>query len=128
MGGEEGLGYQTNPDIVTVMTKQGNEEISEHDIFQKIAGIPRQAGCNVIRSAITLWVLSGESTVPAWAKVSIVVALGYFLCPIDAIPDFLPGGYIDDLTAMTLLLGQLTAFTDGNIRERVEQLLPNSCK
>lgn len=106
------------------MTEQRYKEISEHDIFQKIAGIPRQAGCTVIRSAITLYVLLGESDVPAWAKVSIVAALGYFICPIDVIPDFLPGGYIDDLAAMTLLLGQLNVFIDSKTLERVDQLLP----
>ena len=110
------------------MTEHLNGEISEQDFFQKIAGVPIRAGCSVIRSAITLYVLLRESDIPAWAKVSIVAALAYFICPIDAIPDFLPGGYIDDLAAMTLLLGQLTAFTDGNIRERVDELLPNSCK
>lgn len=128
MARQEGLRDQTNQDIGHAMSNQSKEQISEHDFFQKIAGIPIQAGCNVIRSAITLWVLLGESTVPAWAKVSIVVALVYFISPIDVIPDFLPGGYLDDLAAMTLLLGQLTVFTDGNIRNRVGRLIPTYCK
>ena len=125
---QEGLRDKTNQDIGHSMTNQHNEKISEQDIFQKIARVPKQAGCAVIRSAVTLWVLLSDANVPAWAKVSIVVALGYFLCPIDAIPDFLPGGYIDDLAAMTLLLGHLNVFIGSNILERVEELLPNSCK
>lgn len=33
-------------------------------------------------------------------KAVLVGALLYFLSPIDAIPDFLPGGFADDLTVM----------------------------
>ena len=109
------------------MTEHLNGEISEQDFFQKIAGVPIRAGCSVIRSAITLYVLLRESDIPAWAKVSIVAALAYFICPIDAIPDFLPGGYIDDLAAMGLLIAQLEAYINDSIRERVDQLLPKYC-
>ncbi len=62
------------------------------------------------------------------AKISIVAALGYFISPIDAIPDFLPGGYVDDLGVMTLLLGQLDVFVDAEGSKRVAQLLPRSCQ
>ena len=109
------------------MTKQFNDEISEQNFFKKIAEVPIQAGCSVIRSAITLYALLVESDVPVWAKVSVVAALAYFICPIDAIPDFLPGGYMDDFSAMTLLLGQLHSYIDSNIRDRVEKLLPTYC-
>jgi uncharacterized membrane protein YkvA (DUF1232 family) len=106
------------------MTHHHKEEISDRDIWDKIVGVPRGAGSAVIRSAITLYVLLREADIPVWAKVSIVAALGYFICPFDAIPDFLPGGFIDDLAAMALLVGQLTSYIDDNIRERVERLLP----
>ena len=110
------------------MTKAGSGEISEQDFMQKIAGVPKQAGCSVIRSAVTLYVLLRTSNVPLWAKVSIVATLAYFISPIDAIPDFLPGGYIDDMAAMSLLLAQLDVFKDDEVLERVEQLLPRYCR
>jgi len=110
------------------MKKSDSEGISDHDFLHKISGVPKSAGCAVIRNAITLYVLLREPDVPAWAKMSIVVSLAYFISPIDAIPDFLPGGYIDDLAAMTLLLGQLDVFIDAKGLERVEQLLPRFCR
>lgn len=102
--------------------------ISEHDFLEKLASVPRQAGCSVLRAAVTLYVLLGDMDVPVWAKVSIVAALGYFISPIDAVPDFLPGGYVDDLAVMTLLLGQLDVFLDAGKRKRVEQQLPTFCR
>ncbi len=110
------------------MTGHHKEGISDRDIWDKIAGVPRGAGSALIRSAVTLSVLLREAGIPVWVKVSIVAALGYFICPFDAIPDFLPGGFIDDLAAMALLLRQLKAFINGNIRERVEHLLPEYCR
>lgn len=108
--------------------KQENKEISDHDFLQKIAEVPKRAGCIVIRNAVTLYILLNESDIPGWAKVSIVAALTYFICPIDAIPDFLPGGYMDDLAAMTLLLGQLDVFMDARTLKLVEQRLPSFCQ
>ncbi len=37
----------------------------------------------------------------------IVAALGYFICPIDLISDFLPFDFVDDLAILTTTLGQV---------------------
>jgi len=102
--------------------------IYDPDLLRKITGMSRQAGCTVIRSAITLYVLLRESSAPLWVKGSILAALAYFICPLDAIPDFLPGGFLDDLAAMTLLLGQLRVFVDGTVQKRIDQLIPEHCR
>jgi uncharacterized membrane protein YkvA (DUF1232 family) len=105
-----------------------HDSISDQDFLGKIRKVPLQAGCAVLRAAVTLYVLLRDDDVPIWAKASIVAALGYFISPIDALPDFLPGGYGDDLAVMTLLLGQLDVFLDADGRKRVEELLPVSCR
>jgi uncharacterized membrane protein YkvA (DUF1232 family) len=33
---------------------------------------------------------------PRWAKLAAAGALAYFILPIDLIPDYLPGGFLDD--------------------------------
>ena len=48
-----------------------------------------------------------DDDTPTWAKATIVGALGYFISPIDAVPDILPVvGYSDDLA---VLVGALAA-------------------
>lgn len=37
-------------------------------------------------------------------KTILVAALVYFLSPLDAVPDFLPGGFADDITVMLAAL------------------------
>jgi len=110
------------------MNKPFNKEKLDRDFWQKIYKLPKSAGCAVISAAFKLYVLLNAPQVPAWAKVSIVVTIAYFLSPFDAIPDFLPGGYIDDMGAMTLLLGQLDVFMDTTTLGRAEQLLPKYCR
>ena len=44
--------------------------------------------------------------VPLATIVTIVIALGYLVCPIDLIPDWIPGiGYLDDAAVLSLAFG-----------------------
>ena len=106
----------------------GSESISEKSFFDKVAGVPKQAGCAVIRAAVTLWVLLGRSEVPVWAKASIVSALLYFISFLDFYPDFLPFGFADDFSVMALLIGELGMFLDENAMKEIEELLPRHCQ
>lgn len=48
--------------------------------------------------------------VPWGSMVMIVVAVIYFVSPIDLIPDFIPGvGYVDDLTVVAFVLRQISS-------------------
>ena len=52
--------------------------------------------------------LDGDT--PVWAKTVIVSALGYFITPLDAIPDLMPGvGFADDLGAVALAMATVLA-------------------
>jgi uncharacterized membrane protein YkvA (DUF1232 family) len=64
-----------------------------------------------------------------WAKTVIIGALGYLICPIDAIPDIIPGvGFTDDLAVMTLVVSQLYTYMNDDIRKKVETMLPARCR
>jgi len=112
------------------MTKKDcSDSFTDEGFWNKITRMPGDAGCAVLRAACTLYVLLRESSTPVWAKTAIIGALGYFIFPLDAIPDILPGiGYADDLAMMTLLLGQLYAFINQDIKDQVESMLPERCR
>ncbi len=42
-----------------------------------------------------------DPNTPIWVKSLIVPAIVYLISPFDAIPDFLPGGFVDDGTVIT---------------------------
>ena len=46
---------------------------------------------------------------------AIVGALGYFISPIDAVPDMLPGGLVDDGGVLALVVATLACCTDAAV-------------
>eukprot|EP01026_Neomeris_dumetosa_P004202 TRINITY_DN11124_c0_g1_i6.p2 TRINITY_DN11124_c0_g1~~TRINITY_DN11124_c0_g1_i6.p2 ORF type:complete len:108 (-),score=9.16 TRINITY_DN11124_c0_g1_i6:336-659(-) len=56
--------------------------------------------------------------------VTILGALGYFLLPLDLIPDVFPAlGFTDDLGALILALSQITYFLNDDIKFEAKQKL-----
>lgn len=101
---------------------------NEPAFWEKIGKLPRTISKEVIEKAVVLYVLLTEEDVPLWAKTSIVATLGYFVCPFDLIPDFLPGGFVDDLAAMAALVAELTIYVTPSVRRQVKDRLPNWCQ
>ena len=109
--------------------KDYSDSFSDENFWDKVTRMPETAGCSVLRAAYTLYALLRESSTPLWAKTTIIGALGYLICPIDAIPDILPGvGFTDDLAIMTLAVSQLYAHINDDIRKKVDSMLPERCR
>lgn len=78
-----------------------SREYSERSFWKKVAKCASCAGLITIEKALVLYYCLQDPDTPAWAKAVIVGALGYFILPMDLIPDFTPGvGYADDLGAL----------------------------
>ncbi|HFQ5418775.1 TPA: YkvA family protein [Vibrio vulnificus] len=77
-------------------------EYSEDKFWLKIKRFSKRLGEDVLISAITLYLVAKDRDTPTWAKSTILAALGYFILPIDVVPDVLLGvGYSDDVTVLT---------------------------
>jgi uncharacterized membrane protein YkvA (DUF1232 family) len=73
--------------------------------------------------ALQLYYTLLEPATPAWAKSVITGALGYLIMPIDAISDFLPGGYTDDIGALALAAGAVIVHITPAIKEKAVKKL-----
>lgn len=82
----------------------------------KLVLLPQKTGCAGIKTALTLFVILTECDTPIWVKTTIVAALGYFIFPFDLIPDFLPGGFIDDIAVMSGALAELTISVNDDVQ------------
>ena len=75
------------------MNKENKFEVaySESKCWSKLKRYAKTAGTEVVEKALLLFYASQEEKAPAWAKTTIAAALGYFIVPLDAITDLLPG-------------------------------------
>lgn len=92
---------------------------SDGDFWDKVKAYAKSAGEEVLTPALKMYYAAQDSETPAWAKATIYGALGYFISPVDAIPDPTPIiGYADDLGVLAAAL----AATAANIKdEHVEK-------
>jgi uncharacterized membrane protein YkvA (DUF1232 family) len=100
---------------------------SEQGFWRKLARSGGKAGIFVLEKALTLFYCLKDPETPAWAKGVIVAALGYFIFPLDAIPDIIPlAGYTDDLgtlaVAFTTVLAHIKSSHSDSAREQLQRL------
>lgn len=73
---------------------------SESKFWTKVSQFARKAGIKLINMALVLYYALNDPNTSPKDRAIIYGALGYFILPTDLIPDFLPGGFIDDLSAL----------------------------
>ncbi|MFM8445361.1 MAG: YkvA family protein [Methylococcus sp.] len=92
--------------------------------WAKIRNSARKAGREVIYRALQLFYAAQRKETPSWARGVIYAALAYFITPTDAVPDALPGGFLDDLGvlagALTTVALYITPEVNRQAREKLE--------
>lgn len=97
---------------------------SEQNLWNKISRFAKQAGIQVIYSALLLYYAFKRKDTPRWAKNVVIGVLGYFLAPIDGIPDLTPFiGYTDDIGVLTFGLVTIAAYINKDVRESAKTKL-----
>jgi len=83
-----------------------------------------QAG---LQQLLTLYYAAQQPETPAWAKATVYGALGYFLLPIDSIPDFTPGvGFSDDLFVIGAAMTTIAAYVNDEVKLRAKHKTASS--
>ncbi|MBQ4470195.1 MAG: DUF1232 domain-containing protein [Synergistaceae bacterium] len=102
------------------------KEYSEDSFWNKITSVIKSAGLEIIYKALQLYYAMQNPSCPLYIKTAIVAALGYFISPIDLIPDFIPVvGFTDDLAAIGSALVMAHAFIDDNVKFQARQMIDN---
>ncbi|MCH7224789.1 YkvA family protein [Haloferula sp. A504] len=108
-----------------------SKDYSDDSLRKKLGGFARKAGIEVVEKVLTLYETLKDEDTPKWAKGTILSALGYFIAPLDAIPDLVPlAGFSDDLGALAVAFGIVAAHVKRKhvelARERMTRWLPES--
>lgn len=97
------------------------KEFSEESFWDKIGSALKKAGAEVIYKALQLYYATQNPSCPVTVKATIYAALGYFILPIDLIPDFIPVvGYSDDLLAIGAALGIANLYVDSEVMRKAK--------
>lgn len=104
------------------MNNQYSEEYSDKSLIQKIKSSFSKAGASVIYGVWLLYYALNDPSVPKRAKATIICALGYFISPIDIVPDYIPViGYGDDFSAIITALGVISMFITEDMKQKARQ-------
>lgn len=103
-------------------TPELDNQYSESGFWEKLRQHARPAGAKVIEHALQLYYAARHPDTPAWAKSVVYGALAYFILPMDAVPDLIPGaGYTDDLGVLAMALATIAMRVTPEIREQARQ-------
>ena len=102
----------------TELTKY-ESRYKEKSFWSKILKFYSRIGKPVVEKVLTLYYVVIDDDTPQWAKSVIYGALGYFILPLDLIPDIMPiVGFSDDLTAIVTAISIITKFIKKEHKEK----------
>ena len=75
----------------------------------------------MIYAGLLLYYLLQKEGLPLHVKAAIIGALGYFILPVDALPDVLVGlGYTDDLAVLLMMLKYCSKYADEGVKAKAK--------
>ncbi|MDE5887063.1 MAG: DUF1232 domain-containing protein [Muribaculaceae bacterium] len=87
-----------------------SDKFNQSDLMKKITDVAKKAGCTPIYYALLLYYALSDGEVPLSKKLIVAAALGYFITPLDFIPDLLPAGLADDGAILLYALNQIRPY------------------
>ncbi|WP_434999677.1 YkvA family protein [Vibrio scophthalmi] len=101
-----------------------SSQYSDDNFWTKVKGFAKVAGENVLAPALKLYYAARDPDTPVWATTVVYGALGYFISPIDAIPDITPVvGYTDDLGVLIAATAAIAAHIKEIHKQKAKETL-----
>lgn len=106
--------------------RSGSEEKVREGFARKLARIA--ADNPVVNLAREAYRYMTDSELPARYKVMVIAGLLYFLAPIDAVPDVIPGlGFVDDLFVLSVIVASVHKIIQ-TIRDNAKEVVQEAEK
>ena len=97
---------------------------SEQRLRDKLAKVARRAGIKVVYLVLLLFYALRSDKISVKDRTIIFGALGYFILPLDILPDLIPLlGYTDDLGALAIAIGRVAMNIDDDVKSRARTKL-----
>jgi len=97
---------------------------SEDGLFSKITGCVKKAGLGLIYKALQLFYVAKNPNVPMKIRAAVVAPLGYFISPVDLIPDITPFlGFSDDAAVIAGAIAIAHMFITEEVKQNAKDTL-----
>ena len=104
--------------------KAYRKHFSEAKFWNKLRSQARRLGIQAAYAALLLFYAYRRPETPTWSRSIILGVLGYFLAPLDFIPDLTPLlGYTDDLSVLLFGLATIAVHVDEEVKEKARARL-----
>ncbi len=104
--------------------KKYTNYFTDSKFWEKMKEVAKKVGLKVTSYALILYYVLQKDEVPLKDKIIITGSLGYFILPVDLIPDFIPiAGYTDDVAGMLFAIKKCMNYVDDEIKEKVSAKL-----
>lgn len=104
--------------------KKYTSYFTDGEFWEKLKKIAKKVGLKTTSYALILYYVLKKDEVPMSDKALITGCLGYFIIPIDLIPDLAPIlGYTDDVAGMLFAVKRCMKYVDNEVKENVTNKL-----
>lgn len=95
------------------------------ELFKKLGKVARKVGEKTVYVVLVLYYATFDKGLPMKDRLMVLAALGYFILPLDILPDALPGGFADDAAALMYVVKHiwknLSPTTIENARRKLKE-------
>ena len=107
---------------VPIKIESFGSEYSEQGLKEKLSKIARKAGIKMAYAVLVAFYAVQSDTLSFKEKARLYGALGYFILPVDLIPDAILGmGYSDDLAALVYVLHTVSSNITPEVKQRARR-------
>jgi len=95
---------------------------SQSGFWNKLTKHYKSVSITLLDSVISLYYSLRDDDTPKWAKRTIIGALGYFIFPVDILPDFVPViGFADDAAVILSALATVALYVKPIHRKKSKE-------
>ena len=96
------------------------KDFSEEDMWHKLSKFAKKAGRELVENVLILWYALPDAS--PTDKAIIIGAIGYFISPLDAIPDVMPGvGFVDDYGVVAWAVARIRMHASSSAIEKAKR-------
>ncbi len=113
-----------NIDKIFQKIEDYSRHFSDKALWDKAARVARKIGYETLRSVLILFYTLENPQVPAKVRAVILGALGYFILPVDLIPDFIPVvGMSDDIAIVAAAIAYAAMYITQEAKDKADAKL-----